>query len=72
MMISYVSQKVLIPSYAVGKCCPISVYALTTSKIEAIIEIHRWGLYTLQMVEGKGEGEGRACVLSRWIEGGCE
>jgi hypothetical protein len=40
-MISYVSQKVLIPSYAVGKCCPISVYALTTSKIEAIIEIQR-------------------------------
>jgi hypothetical protein len=28
--------------------CPISVYTLMTSKIEAVIEIHRWGLWLLK------------------------
>ncbi len=48
--------------------CPLSVYALTTSKIDAIIEIHWWSLFTLQMVGGGEErGRGMLVSLSRWI-----
>jgi hypothetical protein len=39
--------------------CPISVYKLTTSKSEAVLEIHRCGLKLMKKVMGDGRGRGR-------------
>ncbi len=74
---SQASCKKLVKTKSDHHHCPISVYTLTTSKIEAFIEIHRWGLCTLQRVRtlgGRGggrKGRGRACVTSL-ITLGCE
>jgi hypothetical protein len=37
--------------------CLISVLTLMASKLEAALEIHRYGLYALYMWGGGGEGE---------------
>ncbi len=42
--------------------CPISVHILTTSKSEAVIEIHRWGLWLLKW--GVGGRGGSPCCTS--------
>ncbi len=54
---SQASCKKLVKTKSDHHHCPLSVYALTSSKIDAIIEIHRWGLCTLQ-TEGGGRGRG--------------
>ncbi len=39
--------------------CPISVFTLTASKLEAVLEIHRYGLSALYIWGGGEEGGGR-------------
>ncbi len=70
---SQASYKKVVKTKSDHHHCPIPVYILTTSKIEAVLQIHRWGLWLLKWGVGSTGGEGgllavppSTCLASRW------